>query len=206
LDKRTLALTVITYWWNNWCKAFGPKYVKKIHEDLYSKNTVPLDFYCFTDQPKKIKNIPRIEFKPRFRWNLNKFECFDPKYKLQGRVLIIDLDTLILKNIDDVLEFKEEFITCSGTKKTDKAGGSITGTTIEYGQKNIWGPLSEKTKQITSKTRGSERFFYRQYIKDMEFFQKNYPGIYNYKTEGIPNDARIIRFHGKPRPHEKGFI
>ena len=206
MDKGALVLDIVVYWWHDWCKKAGPRYVHKLHNDLRNKNTVPFNFYCFTDRPNKIKGIECVGFKPRFRWNLNKFECFDPKYGMQGRVLIVDLDTLILKNVDDVLEFTEEFITCSGTLKKNKAGGSITGTTFEYGREKIWGPLSEDTKRISAKTQGSERRFYRMYIKNMPFFQQKYQGIYNYRTEGIPEDARIIRFHGKPRPHEKGFV
>lgn len=202
MDKRTLALTVVTYWWGDWCGNCGPKYVEKLYYALKEHTTVPYDFVCFTDQPEKL-NVPCVKFKPRFKWNLNKFEAYN---HLQGRILTLDLDTLILKNIDDILEFDEEFITCSGAYQPNKAGGSIVGTTAEYGYKNIWLPLINSTEKITKETGGSERFFFRKYLSNIEFFQNKYQGIYSYKVDGMKSDARIVIFHGKPRPHEKGFL
>lgn len=44
---------------------------------------------------------------------------------------------------------------------------------------------------------------------NIKYLQANFEGVYSYKRHcrnGIPEDAKIICFHGKPRPHEVGGI
>ena len=198
-------VNIITYWFNDWCGNLGPFYAFMLHESLKKNITIPFDFNCFTDSTNRL-SIPTIEFTPKFKWNLNKFEVFDPKYGLQGKVLILDLDLLILKNIDDIVNFSEEFITCEGAYCSNKAGGSIVGTTIDYGYRYIWKPLIDSPNKVTLMTGGSERMFYRLYLNNIKFFQDKYPGIYSYKKDvkddQMPKDTRILRWHGDPRPHK----
>ena len=43
----------------------------------------------------------------------------------------------------------------------------------------------------------------------VQYLQDSFGGIYSYKRhcrDGIPTDARIVCFHGRPRPHEVGGI
>lgn len=196
---------IVCFWWGTWGDDYGVKYVNKLYNDLQKHTTLDYNFYCFTDKPEKL-DVPTIKFKPKFLWNLNKFEAYNPEHGLEGKIFTFDLDTLLLDNIDDILSFDDEFITTEDIYNLKKAGGGIVGATAEYGYKNIWLPLINNTKAITASTGGAERFFFRKYLKNIPFFQNKYQGIYSYKRDGIPEDARIIMFHGKPRPHEKGFI
>lgn len=198
-------INVVCFWFRNWCGHYGPFYISSLYESIKKHTTTPFKFICFTDQPNKV-SVPSIKFVPKYKWNLNKFIVFNPKYDLLGKVLTLDLDIVILKNINDIINFKEEFITCEAAYRKNTAGGSIVGTTINYGRKNIWQPLIENTEEITLKTGGSERMFYRLYLNNIEFFQHKYSGIYSYKRDvagdQIKKDTRILRWHGKPRPHE----
>ena len=196
---------IVCFWWGDWGGGYGVKYVEKLYADLKKYVNVDYDFYCITDKPEKL-NVPTIRFKPKFKWNLNKFEAYNPEHDIKGRILTIDLDTLILDNIDDIVEFEEEFITCEAIYQPKRAGGGVVGATNGYGYNNIWLPLVKNTNEVTKTTNGAERFFFRQYLKNIPFFQHKYKGIYSYKKDGILDDARIIMFHGRPRPHEKGFI
>jgi len=198
-------INIVCFWWNDWCGTWGPAYVRKLYNDLQRYVTIPHNFYCFTDQPGLL-DVPSIIFTPKYKWNLNKFEAYNPEHGLTGKILTLDIDILILDNIDDILDYTADFITCEAAYRKGKAGGSIVGTTVEYGMKNIWRSLVENTEQVTRKTKGSERYFFRKYLDNVQFFQHHYQGIYSYKKDGVPTDARIVRFHGRPRPHEVGYI
>lgn len=194
------SLNVVCYWWGDWAGYWGPVYVKKLHTALKKHTTVDYNFYCFTDTPNALE-VPSIRFEPKYKWNLSKFQCHE---YLEGRVLILDLDMLILDNIDDILSFSESFITCEGAYQKGKAGGSIVGTTAEYGRE-LLSKIKNNKQKIEVETGGSERFFIRKYVKNCQFWQDKYPGIYSWKKDcqdKIPEDARIIRMHGNPRPHE----
>ena len=197
-------INVVCYWWGDWAGYWGPIYVQKLYQALKRNTSVNFTFFCFTDEPDALR-VPSIKFSPKYKWNLNKFVCFDPQYGLEGRVLTVDLDLLILDNINDILCFKEEMITCEAAYKPNLPGGSLVGTTVDFGRENLFNPVKKNTQEVEQKTGGSERFFFRQYLANYDFWQRNYPGIYSYKVDcqdRVPDDARIIRFHGKPRPHE----
>lgn len=201
---------VVCYWFRNWGDGWGPTYVKRLYSALKRNTTLPFNFYCFTDKPDKIfaefselcTQVQIIYFEPQFKWNLCKFQCFE--YPLQGKVITIDLDTIITSNLDHILNFTENFITCSGAYQTDKAGGSLVGTNAEYGEK-LLRYIKENKKYVERNTSGSERYFIRKFVPKHSFWQNNYPGIYSYKVDckkSLPNDAWIVRFHGSPRIHQ----
>jgi hypothetical protein len=193
-------LNVVCYWWRNWCGYWGPKYIEKLQNMLARNTTVDYKFHVFTDNMV----MRGYYFNPFMKWNLNKFQCFDKKYGLEGRILTIDLDVLILDNIDDILKFDDEFITCEAAYQKGQAGGSIVGTTVQKGR-DLWNFILQNKDTVEQETGGSERFFIRKYVPECTFWQDKYSGIYSYKKDckdGVPSDARIIRMHGKPRPHE----
>lgn len=197
-------MNIVCLWWNNWCGKSGPKYVNKLYKSLQVYTTIPFEFYCFTDNPKALK-VPTIEFEPKFRWNLNKYQIFAPEFNLEGRVIIFDLDLVMYDNIDDILNAEYEFACMRNFKGQKAAGGSLISTTVEYGR-NLYDRINSESKIIGNITRGSECKFINKYIENPTFWQDRHKGIYSYKHNGIKKDCRILCFHGKPRPHEIGFI
>jgi hypothetical protein len=197
-------LNIVCYWWGDWAGFWGPLYVNKLYAALKRNSSVPFNFYCFTDAPQALPAVDTIYFKPDLKWNLNKYVCFYPEYNLKGRVLLIDLDVLITGNINHILDFDEDFITCEGAYQKGRAGGSLVGTNVDRGRELLQKILDKKEK-VEKETSGSERFFIRNYVKNCHFWQPNYGGIYSFKVDckkGLPDDACLVRFHGKPRPHE----
>lgn len=67
----------------------------------------PHRFVCFTDQPwllQDIATIPIASVKPLPGW-WAKLQLFNPERGLTGRVLYLDLDTLIVGALDPIVEF-----------------------------------------------------------------------------------------------------
>lgn len=193
-------VTIVCFWWNNWCGKHGPKYVSNLYESLKKHTTVPFNFVCLTDNPDKLK-APHQKFEPIYKWNLNKLQAY---HLNSERIITIDLDTIILKNIDFILTDSDPFTTNETFKQKYQCDGGIVSCTKKYGQ-SLLKTLEDNKKIVESITKGSERFFYRKYVKKPQFWQQKYSGIYSYKhhcKDKIPEDARIIHFHGRPRPHE----
>jgi len=195
-------LNVVCFWFNSWCGKWGPTYVEKLYKSLQKNTTIPFNFYCLTDQPNKVINP--IKFEPNLEWNLNKFLVFNPALKFTGKILTIDLDTVILGNVDFLLEEKKGFWTNKNMKGYDMAGGGIVYTDISTGQK-LFRIIYNDYQKILNETKGSERLFIRKYVSNPNFWQNHYKGIYSWKNDcrkGIPEDCVILNGHGSPKLHE----
>lgn len=81
---------IVCFWWGTWGDDYGVKYVNKLYNDLQKHTTLDYNFYCFTDKPEKL-DVPTIKFKPKFLWNLNKFEAYNPEHGLEGKIFTFDL-------------------------------------------------------------------------------------------------------------------
>ena len=90
-------------------------------------------------------------------------------------------------------------------------GGSIIGFTAgSILERLLWRPILEDQKAIELETKGSERRYYqkRLTVKQVILWEKGVPGaISSYKRDckdGLPKFGLVVRFHGRPRPHEVG--
>jgi len=122
----------------------------------------------------------------------------------------LDLDVVIVADFGDLAGYDGWFATCEAAYRKKKCGGSIIG--FEAGDKQLqellWNPLLRDRKIIEQQTMGSERKYFNQRLpmSQIDFWQQLYPGkVLSYKLdckEGLPDGASIVRFHGRPRPHE----
>lgn len=98
-----------------WVKANVPysvEYVTRLHAMCKRWIDRPFRFVCFTDQPWAIPDgIERAIVahpKDMSGW-WAKVNLFDKSRDLQGRILYLDLDTLIVSNLDCVIDYPAPF-------------------------------------------------------------------------------------------------
>lgn len=201
-------ITVACLLWGSWCHPYGENYVRKLRDRVDQHLSVPHRFVCFSD--RNIEGVETIRFEPKYRWNLNKMILYRPDNGLEGRVLAFDLDVVPIGSLDDFAAYDGRFAVCESFHPafSGYAGGSIVG--FEAGTlPHLWEDLESNSGEWTDKTEGSERFYYRAQMPDCDFWQRRLPGqIASYKRHcqnGIPHDTRVLCFHGKPRPHERGY-
>jgi hypothetical protein len=123
---------------------------------------------------------------------------------------MLDLDVVIVGPLDDICSYEGEFATCEAAYRSGGIGGSIIGFAAGFGKQLLWDPLITNYRSICNTTRGSERKYYAARLGSgqckMDFWQDMYPGqVLSYKVDckyGLPYGARVVRFHGRPRPHE----
>lgn len=182
-------------------------------KSLVDKNvTVPYNFYCLTDYKGVIGcNVIPLECDYKGWWS--KIELFRVNLFEEERVVYFDLDTVIVDNIDEVLIQDYSFIGLRPfnpvkAKMKDYAASGILGFR-NTGLSFIYEEF--KYKRYTKKYYGDQDYMSDALLsKGIKFvyWQDIVPGIYSYKRH-ISNrsinsfvDARVVCFHGRPRPKE----
>jgi hypothetical protein len=217
-------ITFILFWWDKWPNGslkLGRKYINKITAEI--KRNVPevyeYSIVLFTDQINEtFKDVEVRELKvpQNLRWNLKKMYMYSEEARLDGPVLCLDLESIILDDlspvIDKVIRMRNNrklLLTCEAAFHKNKIGGGIIGFISNSNlTRMLWAPIIKNRQYIERITKGSERAYYRRMFKSKQvgFWEKYFPGkILSYKkdcSEGLPEGAVIIRFHGFPRPHE----
>jgi hypothetical protein len=184
---------------------------------------MPHEFVCLTDS-ETLHGAYGITVLPLFyNWPgwWSKMELF----RLSGPVLYFDLDTLIVGNLDTLVDAAGSLMPCefamlrafrrpiwaSGIMMWNGDCSSLIGsfladvTSGEFMQ--YCGATSLQTE--TGSYRGDQDWIQKiipNHGKNIISIQEQVDGIHSYKNHivgsELPEDAKIICFHGKPRPHE----
>ena len=110
-----MAINIYTVKWGS---KYSAKHVNKIYESCLESISYDFTFYCLTENPKglseDIKVLPFPKENKLEKW-WNKMYLFDDNVVRQtGENLFLDLDVIIQKNIDDIVNFDPEDCLCFG--------------------------------------------------------------------------------------------
>jgi hypothetical protein len=157
--------------------------------------------------PRGVETLPLGV--PDWRWNLRKMALYRPDNGLAGRVLALDLDVVITGSLDDIASYDGRFANVADWYEPGKSGGCIVGFEAQTLADELYWPVANDHFGVSRRTRGSERKWYRERMPGAEFWQDLHPGqavtfkpTPTTRLETVPDDARIVCFHGSPRPHE----
>ncbi len=234
-DKVTIASFFWGNWPEKSDLGLGMQYVKQLYNGV-KRNMPPgqdYEFVLFTNDflsgkiPDEIVIRP-LEVDVDLKWNLKKMFMFSKGSQLEHPTICFDLDTVVVADLSWMIkqtmllkdiQNKARIITCEDAYALGKAGGSIVAfVPCPELERTLWEPLINDREHIEHITGGSERFYYRQKSKAnqliVDFWEKLRPGyVLSYKrdcghTSKKPKFVSVIRFHGKPRPHQvaRGWI
>ncbi|MBU46509.1 MAG: hypothetical protein CMD28_03680, partial [Flavobacteriales bacterium] len=99
-----------------WGSKYSAKHVNKIYESCLESISSDFTFYCLTENAKgldeSIEVLPFPKDNKLEKW-WNKMYLFDDNVVRQtGENLFLDLDVIIQKNIDDIVNFDPEDCLC----------------------------------------------------------------------------------------------
>lgn len=188
----------------------GREYVEKLYAMLLCclPDGLAFKFLCFTDEPFdhdgiQCRPLPAADL---LGWN-QKIALFRPDLFADGeRVVFLDLDTLLIGRIDRLLDYQGEFATLRDFRRPEGLGPAVMlwrggfGAWIWEKYERADFPQLERGDQEWLQAAFSEEGYQPDLLQDM------YPGLLcSYKDDCNPNppaNARIVCFHGTPRPHD----
>lgn len=208
-------ITVCCCLWGDWPEhGWGEDYVARLTRAVARNLSLPYRFICFVDDEIKANKLSFIETRllkaPVWDGCLPKLYVYSPEAELSGRVLLLDLDNVIVGSLDDMAAYDGEFCVRAALPEWDRGERLLDGDMIgfEVGEKSaaLWDAFIADPQAAAKETGGRERWFIRAHI-EADVWQEIVPGqVVSYKAHcrnnGLPPDARIVSFHGKPRPHE----
>jgi hypothetical protein len=214
----------VTFLWNGdrWRPSDqGEEYVNVLYSAVRRFKKPPFNFTVFqkgADVEKLKGPMTILPLKsPSWVGCIPKLTVFNPCFQFYDRVVVLDLDTIITGDLEDICAVEDEFIT-RGERQRD--GSYLSGGDLLSFRNNskittlLWREISTNWKEIEGMCLrgtpgGSERAFYRKHVKDMSYWQAILPGqLVDYKAEirtnnnELPKNARVISCHGHPRPKE----
>ena len=207
---------------------FNAKHVQALQRQV--RQYAPwADFVCLSDVDiADVETLPLVHDWPKW-WA--KMELFDPR--LHGDFLFMDLDTVIVGPLDDLLAVRELTLLRDfyrdGSRRTEGLQSSlmrvppikeVTATGLmhlrERDRDTPWSDFIKSPAKVIQTTHGGDQAFLEPYfLRSAKRFQDVTPGqVVSYKVHccqhvlgkkdpvfrGVPDNARIICFHGKPRP------
>lgn len=211
VPKLTGPINVISLKWGN---KYGSEYVNRLYAAIKRQTTIDFKFWCFTDTNDGIRpeiNVEYLKYSTELDSWWNKLNLFsqDLPIPLGERIFYIDLDTLITNNIDDLLSIDP----CKIIVLKDfyygiaKTAGKVASGLMSWKHGNydfIWQEFKKDPESAMRSVRphGDQAWVERCVINSCEYWQDLFPQkIVSFKiscNRGLPNNASVVCYHGKP--------
>lgn len=206
-----------------WGTLYSAEYVNKLYRGVERNTTIPFKFICFTEDTtgidtkniecRQLPNVPGVE-----GWWL-KMSLFGRDARLKGRVFFLDLDTVIVGNLDEMLRYEgnfiviQDFYSVRNNRNLTNYGSGLMAWEDNWNGMDMWNLyLKESPERIKRENPKGDQQYLQKIAPGADFWQERYPNqVVSYKVhirgqEVIPENARIVCFHGKPRPIELNGI
>lgn len=172
---------------------------------------IPHNFVCLTDIPFKDRFIECIRLKKNWPGWWSVVEIF----RLKGPMIFMGLDTILVNSIDRLAELSlacpvNVFYMVRPQPKARRRGQKLSSGIMMWN--GDWSWLYQQFKpEYMNRFKGEERYTEWQLLKhhiNVRFTQDYFNGFYSYKNDirgnGMPENATVVAFHGKPRPRNCG--
>ena len=205
-------------------REFGPEHVWSLYDSVVEwwPRDQQLKFVCLTDKtvyegiPAQRGHVHEIALHYNWPGWWAKLELFRPDLHELGDMLYFDLDTVIVGDLSDIAA--RQRLTCLTdfyrTKKPspNMASGMMYIPQQERGRvwydwiiKHPGGPVMHMQQH-----RGDQNFIRTLWEEECDRWQDVLPGqVCSFKADvrklgAVPHDARVVCYHGNPRPWSKG--
>ena len=211
-----------------WGTAYGPHYVNRLYRGVARHLSRPFRFVCFTDDETGVE--PPVECKPMLPITLppgretsafNKLSLFAPTVEdLTGPTLFLDLDVVIVGALDDFFGYEGDFCIIHNwiewwktllRKRPHIGNSSVFRFTIGE-QTHVLDAFHAHT-QSAFDDYPTEQAFMTDKVGAVTFWPESWCRSFKrhcmpmvpfnlISAPRLPDDAKIIVFHGRPNPDE----
>jgi hypothetical protein len=200
-------LTIACCLWNDFPDTgWSEEYVRRLRNGVARNTTCTYRFVCFADRQLYIDGIEvRVLNPPSWKGNLPKTYVYSPDSELKGRVLLFDLDNVIVGDLSDMVAYDGPL--CVRGRLQHRRPRQPDGDMISFDAgkvEHLW--QAANAYSVEAKTQGRERDFILRVAPRCDQWQDVCPGqvvSYRHHCKGrLPAAARVVSCHGRPRPHE----
>ena len=207
-----------------WGNKFPPYYVNRLFGMVKRNLTIPFRFVCFTDEDSgirpevEIKSLPNLnlpEDSPERGWR--KLTVFKKNFgNLEGMTLFLDLDVIIVDNIDSFFSYPGKFLIAHDKKRPNKIEGNSSVFRFTIGAfPQILEFFENNIDIVKNEVRHEQAYLSREMHKlgKLSYWPDEWVPSFKYrccpnwlmswfKSPFIPDNSKIILFHGLPNPPE----
>ncbi len=169
---------------------------------------VPHRFMCLSDVP--VGDVERIPLRHNWPGWWSKIELFRNVFPVGIRVLYLDLDTIIVGDLSEIASREESFILMGDVyrrppkaKRISYQSSMMMWTAGQHGK--VYSIFAGSASyQMRHFAKIGDQGWIEVMIKGAALWENVTPRqVVSYKKHcmrGLPTDARVVIFHGKPRP------
>jgi hypothetical protein len=177
--------------------AYGPEYVNRLHAMVTRHTTRPHEFLCLTDDALGV-TCPTAPIDTDLPGWWAKLVLFKPHWALKDRrVVFLDLDTIIVGNVDFLLDYQGPLAILRDFYYPRGWGSAVMSIAPGYGQE-VWTQFREVPNVAGDQDWIQYCLRYSEKWQDLAPYQ-----LVSYKVHCqpvVPKEAAIVCFHGVPKP------
>jgi hypothetical protein len=204
-----------------WGDRYGPDYVNRLFAMVARHLAAPHRFVCLTDDPTGIRSevecrpLPAIELAdapPHSGWR--KLSCLSPELDdLDGPVLFLDLDLVIVASIDCLFAHPGAFCIIENWTQRGRGIGNSSVFRFEAGaHRAVLQRFCADAAEIVRSWPNEQTYLSRS-VGEVTLWPQSWCRSFKhdclparplrpFREAGIPENARVIVFHGEPKPPE----
>lgn len=184
----------------------GAAYVAELRAGLRRHLRVPHQVHVVTDDAASL--YPGAYCRPpdsSLRGWWHKLRLFKPGMFPDGaRVLYLDLDTTIVGDLSAIASYDGTFALLRDFYRPAGYGSGVMTWRAPFGA-HIWERWNDAGRPIMA---GGDQEWIEGSAPGADRLQDLFPGqLVSFKADclaGVPEGARLVCFHGRPKPHELG--
>ena len=200
---------------------YAPSYVNTLY-NMVERNSTNVQFYVITDSHKSgfDQHIKQIVITPLYKSWWNKVHMFRDDIGLEGTVIFMDLDVVILKNIDHLWEFEgDAFVIIQDFNRCRIQDYQVRNSSVMKfhagNEVDMWHKFEHNPGKIQSNYQGDQNYVtaerkncciwphdwimsYKWELGLMKEDQKRAND--KLRNSAIPQECCVAVFHGKPDP------
>jgi hypothetical protein len=194
-----------------WGSKYSAKYVDRLRNSVarWMPDGVAWGMFCITDD-----EVPDgvVRILPMHEWGTwwQKMNLFDPEIMPHGPTLYLDLDVVLTGSLEPLLRsIAYEPLVMVENFSPNKAHCAHNSSVMLFDvtEPAIIGMFREFVRsdnRAMEKLHGDQCAIWRLLRDSIANFERRYVVSYKYhcRGKGLPHDARVVVFHGKPDPHE----
>ncbi len=207
-----------------WGTKYGPEYVNKLYGMVTRNLQRPFRFVCLTDNNDGIHEgvdclpLPELDLPPgapERGWN--KLTTFiNPLFDLEGKVLFLDLDVVIVGSLDSFFDLEDGVHICRDFVRRDGTGNSSVYLYRANAHPDIIANFRENFASIQKQHRNEQEYLSHFLLAQgkLHYWPQTWCRSFKYdclpggvlgswfNEARIPDDARVLIFHGNPNPDD----